>query len=408
MENLDFSNRSKTEKISQKNEEFLDNQKKESDKRENITIEIDGQKIEAVKYYFEYPEQIQKETGILGYERTKIPINKELINKEMPYWEQDEIINNLLITLSGGEYPETCVTHKFGGFGNYDEYKKGFIDDHFFVQKIYDLNRIEKLKDKIDSNYIFNNNGANLDIFNKKTNSPYNGKIQIHRTYSEAGNTETTPIATVPKEILNTNSGFYIKKDFYLEPGNFWHGGGIENIGFGFSVLDDSFFLEYIEKCILDNPKSLFNSSNKDIFCIYLINKYNQLGYSFYRSLNDTKTTDEIKRNFISKINEIAKNFLKKNISLFGDSYNSDINIGRYAAIHFFGRGGAFEGKYFVGSEIKIPIFINHDYLPQLSWGHAKYAHYFNDKCFNFFKFKHLDHLPTKEDIFPTSPTGGK
>ncbi len=42
-------------------------------------------------------------------------------------------------------------------------------------------------------------------------------------------------------------------------------------------------------------------------------------------------------------------------------------------------------------------IFINNDKIPQLSWGHAKYAHYFNDKGFNFFKFKHTDKLPVKE-----------
>jgi hypothetical protein len=41
----------------------------------------------------------------------------------------------------------------------------------------------------------------------------------------------------------------------------------------------------------------------------------------------------------------------------------------------------------------------DHHEIPQLSWGHAKYAHYFNDKSFNFFKFKHADHLPVKEKL---------
>lgn len=49
------------------------------------------------------------------------------------------------------------------------------------------------------------------------------------------------------------------------------------------------------------------------------------------------------------------------------------------------------EGSYI---ETEIPILINNDELPQISWGHAKYAHYFNEKGFNFFKFKHADHLP--------------
>ncbi|QQR50106.1 hypothetical protein IPF86_03440 [Candidatus Nomurabacteria bacterium] len=410
MENQNFSNGSakKNEKETQNNEVSLGADsvsKKELGKKEKITLEINGQTIEAVKYYFEYPEKIQKESGILGYERTKISIDEKLISDEMEHYEQSKIITDLLVTLSDGEYPETCVTHKFGAYGSHEGFKKGFAEDKFFVQKIYDLDRIEKLKDEMDPNYIFNNNGAKLDIFNKKDNSPYSentyGKIPEHQVYHEGVLFyETTPIAKIPKKILSNESEFYIKKDFYLEPGNFWHGVGIKDIGFGFSVLNDPFFLKYIEESILLDPEPLFkseDSTTKDIFCIYLINEYHRLGYSFISNSSDDKTIDEIKRKFILKIDEIAKEFLKNKILSNGDLYNSEISMGKYATEKFLGRSGAFKGNYFVGNEIKIPIFMNHDNIPQLSWGHAKYAHYFNDKGLNFFKFKHADYLPKKE-----------
>lgn len=44
-------------------------------------------------------------------------------------------------------------------------------------------------------------------------------------------------------------------------------------------------------------------------------------------------------------------------------------------------------------SEFKMPIFIGHPQIPQLSWGHAKYAHFFSEKGFNFFEFKHAEHI---------------
>ena len=372
-------------------------------KKERFVVQVEGQSIEGEKYYFEYPKHVQEETGILGYERVKISDEKLINIKEMTRLAQSDIINDLLVKLSGGEYPETCVTHTLGAYGASEKYRKVFAEDRFFIQKIYDLGLVEKLKDEMDPNHILNNNGAELEILNKKDNSPYSeniyGEIQTSKSYHEGVlHSETTPIAKIPKEILNNETEFYIKKDFYLEPGNFWTSIiGVDDIGFGFSVLDDSFFKKYIEECILVDHNALLesgNSSTKDIFCIYLINEYHRLGHSFSVSSSDDKVVEEMKRDFILKINEIASDFLKNKIPLSSSSSGSEINMGQYAKQRFFGRSGAFGGNYFIGHEIKMPIFINHDKIPQLSWGHAKYAHYFNDKSFNFFKFKHADHLP--------------
>ena len=60
----------------------------------------------------------------------------------------------------------------------------------------------------------------------------------------------------------------------------------------------------------------------------------------------------------------------------------------------------------YVPQEVLIPILINHSEIPQLSWGHAKYAHFVNQKGFNFIEFKHAEHLPVskKESLPNPSP----
>lgn len=40
-----------------------------------------------------------------------------------------------------------------------------------------------------------------------------------------------------------------------------------------------------------------------------------------------------------------------------------------------------------------MPIFIGHDTMPQISWGHAKYAHLLDEKNLNFLTFDHEDYL---------------
>ena len=130
METLKFNNQPKAEveKTPQENEGLLNEQEQESGKRENIVLEIDGQKIEAVKYYFEYPERIQKETGILGYERVKI-------TKEIMPAQEDSIISLLLI-MSDGEYPRYSFNHKIGGFATIEQIDKynNFFKDNKFQQ----------------------------------------------------------------------------------------------------------------------------------------------------------------------------------------------------------------------------------------------------------------------------------
>ena len=208
MENPHFKNQSKAEieKVPPENEELLNAQEQESGKRENIVLEIDGQKIEAVKYYFKYPERIQKETGILGYERTQIPkenlynlfkstlsknnlslpdeikdyasahrfldkLNEKGVNMTKEEIQMYSNIDHtdrdmgyeLLNVLSNGEYPEYCHNHKlsFHLDKKGTERHKKFFKKDFFLGKIYDLEKIKE--EKKYAPYAFSNRKLDVD-----------------------------------------------------------------------------------------------------------------------------------------------------------------------------------------------------------------------------------------------------
>jgi hypothetical protein len=397
MENLEFNNPSNLEKPVEDTteKELTAAEQKEAATREKITIEVEGQSIEGEKYYFDYPEYIQKETGILGYERIKIIDEKFTNLKELGWEKVSEIIENTLLKLSNGEYPNKCVTHIIGADADQDSRKKYleyFRDDKFFLQKIYDLERIKKeIESSADPKWVFNHGGGALKVFDKKTDQ------EVSFSHVEIGQITSG-------ELLEKDS--YVVKPFNLAPGRFWDYLEGNDLAIGFSVFDDLFFKKYLESSVsillqhrLETLNNLDNDDIKDMFCIYLVNEYNRLGFSFGDPSNDEGANENLKADFIFEINKIAKDFLKEKKLLSDQNLDIDVKMGEYTIRRLFGRSYSFKMNRFhnVSSKIDVSILINHDEIPQLSWGHAKYAHYFNDKSFNFFKFKHADHLPSKE-----------
>lgn len=391
--------RAEVEKTPQENEGLLNDQEQESGKRENIVLEIDGKKIEAVKYYFEYPERIQKETGILGYERVKIQ-NTELsfLMKEIPNNARENLYNetSILNMLSSDEYPYQCFNHVIGGFAGEEEktnIKKDFKKDRFFLQKIYDVNTIERKRGNTADVHIFNHPTyerniypySNFSLYNKNTNSEifkeeYIGRLPDYKSELEAGDT----------------FGATIHGGLNLETHGFWHrgyGGGLElqEVAVGFPVNGtDDFFLEYLEESLKKfililskNTDSYKNKSFYGLFTMYAINKYSKK-YNFPK-------TDKDVNSFLGAVKDIWQIFLSENnlSPLVEFSFNEDIN--------FIFRSNSISYPKMAQSESFLPIFIHHDEIPQLAWGHAKYAHYKNEKELNFFKFKHADHLPVKK-----------
>lgn len=417
METLKFNNQPKVEieKTPQENEGLLNGQEQESGKRENIILEIDGQKIEAVKYYFEYPERIQKETGILGYERTKVT-DKNFFNfykkktenflngvslEQLGVFEYRDIINfiedarlffeykkrwtnsvperfknfeniieidliveaflgfsdkltKLTLSLSNQEYPYKCLNHFIGGFASYKQtqkYQQNFAMDRFFLQKIYDVERISKEED--NKELFDHSGGSKFHIFKHTSNIKITEKLLRPRHIVDH-------LEDIGKDIYLVS-----EKGFNVSPGKFWYDMiRPHNISFGFSPFEDSFMKDYFEKVskeLLSLGFSKENDGVKTSCDISLVNKY----------------IDKNGKDWLWKesINNIVGDTLLSEDGYPPDKLRSEID------------------------ETYIPIFIGHKKIPQLSWGHAKYAHYFNDKSFNFFKFKHADHLPVKEEV---------
>ncbi|MBP6879924.1 MAG: hypothetical protein KBD22_00855 [Candidatus Pacebacteria bacterium] len=373
METLKFNNQPKAEveKTPQENEGLLNEQEQESGKRENIVLEIDGQKIEAVKYYFEYPERIQKETGILGYERVKI-------TKEIMPAQEDSIISLLLI-MSDGEYPRYSFNHKIGGFATIeqiDKYNNFFKDNKFFLNKIYDLKAfsIDSLSNPAEGRRL--EFQPNFSIFNQSTNK------------------KIFPQNFIPTSDVLSYKDIMINGDAYATtlysmglnctPGGFFYGADTSMISIGFS-FKDPLLKEYFEEVFcawikLDAPQEKLEEVVANLLIM--------------RSFQETNISQEEYFNSLFKshnINKIIDPKFLYNASLVADYKKNGFDWGK-------GISPATNASV-VTVENYLPIFIGHKKIPQLSWGHAKYAHYFNDKSFNFFKFKHADHLPVKEEV---------
>lgn len=405
MENLNLKNQSKTiiEKTSKEKGVYLGIQEQESGKRENITLEIDGQKIEAIKYYLEYPDRIQKETGILGYERVKIP--KENFKASF---------ESIASVLSDGEYPNKCLTHIMGGHAHKD-HKPGmmqdFAQDKFFLQKIYDTDTIKRKRGTASSVENLFNYSANVDDYDSRsgkqsTFSLY--KKNIDGTREKIVNHEYIGNITKYEKELSSGEYFAATTESGLSTiaSNFWESYkpsvNENSFAVGFSLFGtDNLFNEYLEKSLKeyslitekpDEPLGVpWIYPLSSLIILYFLSK-SKKNIDLAYSDKSVKSQDLVGPEF----SKIMDEFIQKNPNA---KAIRNIDFTKARAKYFPHEN---ENGFYLGgnrAEYRIPVFIGNNEIPQLSWGHAKYAHYFNDESFNFFKFKHADHLPSKEEI---------
>ncbi len=394
-------------------------EKNKEPKKEKVTLEIDGQTIEGEKYYFEYPKYIQEETGILGYERTIIPEENLKIfekgHKEAYYKKKDRIAkyytkesyeisleydqgsflkDKLLPYISKGEYPNKTINHIYSWYYNEidaDRHKTYFKNNNFFLEKIYDL---EKMKmETMKRQYPFSRSGIEDEYSRLRAN------ITIYDTDTDEqlSKEDRNPLYQVlhyKKEIeegkvhaATTHSGLN------MSGGGFFHDGlSSKNVAFGFSVKEP-FLKEYLEQSFLHIIKN--NSSEKEfgirlketgalalILLSLMINKMLQEGINI-----PIKDKDELTEEFKHYIKNEGIDYLTsiiKNNNLEKDFHKNTI----------LNEKKVIEGiEFALFAQFKMPIFIGHPQIPQLSWGHAKYAHFFSEKGFNFFEFKHAEHI---------------
>jgi hypothetical protein len=198
--------------------------KQEQDKDNPAILELNGLELKSEKKHFEYPESIQKETGIIGYERTIIDkddlfslikknyydsdyskykeysgvevldldkvgiydleslaqhlrkteshgvvekeknLAEDMLTSKLDSMAVSKAINSLLLNLSDGEYPAQTLNHQLGVYKDRetkDEYLKKFVEDKLFLQKIYDLDYIKKRVEHYNDKEVFS--GAPLE-----------------------------------------------------------------------------------------------------------------------------------------------------------------------------------------------------------------------------------------------------
>ncbi len=451
----------------------LDNdkkEKKEGKRTKTIEIKVGEQTylLEAESYDFEYPKSTQKETGILGYERTIIDpeslmsvvenqiqqslglslsglgihkytdllsffgkkvesFSQEEMSKLMSFnlrenrqskpptpeenlmdlrteiWSKfnRELINKkLLPLLSNDEYPNKSFNHRYGWYGNQETISrhKDYFKQDFFLGKIYDLERIkEERKHRM---YPFSSGElttgdnssyhANISIYDQK--KPHErltteSKLPLGKVLDYEGKIkEGTAYATTTFAGLNLVSGGFF-------------GGGTragtptfnEEVCFGFSFKLDDFMKEYYEKTFCIYAKQIENSEENigaliDVALFLLFNKNCQ---NIEPETWENMTEEDV--NFLNSI-------LEKSNRKLAEKELEQINK-RYRSVR-----GLLSNNGFSGYESKLPVFIGHKDIPQLSWGHATYANYMSEKGFNFFKFKHTDNLPEKRIDNTDSP----
>lgn len=383
----------------------IDENSQEVKGKQKVSIEINGVQIEGEKYYFEYPKNIQEETGILGYERVKISDQKILkqIENALPQ-NKAGVIGDICKSLSDGEYPNYTLNHIVGAYTTKNEHASMYEDfkkDKFFLQKIYGMELIERKRNRNDINYkhIFNHHSggasdqprANYSLIEKDSHT-------IIKNGEFIGNIIEDKEQIASKKFFA--STIHGEAGLNMIPGSWFGSYPSENeISFGFSTFgSDPFFQEYAEKIFLEFVKIINSNESweqlksgytfRTAAFLFLITKYG-------KEFGFLKGDEKLYATVINKCQLILDTFLlKNNINTLPSEIKSEIVA---SLIDGGYRNFGITEIGLSAPEVFLPVMFGHDEIPQLSWGHAKYAHYFNDKSFNFFKFKHADHLPVKK-----------
>lgn len=392
---------------------------------------------------FEYPESIQNETGILGYERILINNGQieKYFNENISKEQKNTLSKEILLKISDGRFPSQSFTYSMDAWenknGNIEKYLQQFKSDKFILQDIFGVSSYFNLKDNgISSAFTRNDqedtpDNSFFDVFDKKSK-----KI--------IGYSDIYTILNKYKDEIKNNEVFIISGNG-LNVGelDFWGKIDISNkndVAFGFD-RQDSLFQNYIGKSIdylrnINNVNKIepINSTKNN----YLNNGYQprlypnglflelfglkesgnsishlapggtkgfkfninikkdlaiKYGSAFSKNIDDMeKTLDPVYSN--TYYGEEQGNYCHR---LFQNRYNFEIKKLWDSPIPFLGhKEDVIQNRHLRNSTATyhIPIFINSDQIKQLKWGHSKYATFWTEKGFNFLKIKHADKFP--------------
>lgn len=416
----------------------IEKEENKETKKEKIVLEIDGQKLEGEKYYFEYPKHIQEETGILGYERNIINGQQiELAINSIKTIEENEdsilsgktersFSKKLLMKMTNNKFPHESFNYVMEtGADSKDQ----FSEDKFLLQNIFGLETYKKLLSKNASDAFIPQNPYNPDqtaflLFNDTDNS------EVKDYYEEKGPNSNLSIGEVfqlqeLKDLSKKNIYALSANGLNVSDRNFYFGLNIlekDVKAFGF-YQQDNLFQNYISDCI-SKLREINNSNPENCRhrwdSIMESSKYNSI-YSeqIFLELFDIKEfnnknkfrgdwldyKDYAKELLLKYGSPLSEKDPKYSVDEFVQTMNS-----AYHPSSFSPTGDYINKlKFITGVESKshhIPIFINNDKIQQLKWGHASFAAFWTSKGFNLLKIKHADHLPKPKDFKESKKEG--
>lgn len=365
-------------------------EKKESHGQE-IVVKVRNKeiKINLTSKFFEYPEAISKEIGVLGYKRVIIE-NADITALEAMIKHERKLGNitsrrpisdiaegQIIQLLSNGEYPNNCLTHIYGALSHrYDyslrkKYEQQLVADKFFLQKIYGLDTIKAQQKQNSQIRVLDHRDdhgtlrTHFGLFERQSKKIVKSKLPINK------------LLDYEDQILSGDY-FLASYDSGLNtmPQAFWSMGG-GNFKFGFSK-NDPLFKNYIEESL-----NLFSAIKTDVgdeygdepvyieriidFIEEDVKEYGEPidKYGYPHIARALRITDETEWGKL----ELDMGMIEKDSGYWCDDVSDTL-------------------------EQRIPIFIGKEDIPQLSWAHAKYAHFMSEKGLNYIEFEHEERLP--------------
>lgn len=352
----------------------------------------------------QYIERLKKE-GV-SFEKIK-QLKKEINNDKVRFYREinkfgftknSGFSEALLSSLTNGEYPLKTLNHKMSGFfpeSFYSKkYQQQFVNDKFFMQKIYGIETAEKIKVKseddsstqkiAENETIFSHYSGEKKyktsflVFEKNTNKlikeidseqiiEYSNQDNFYLCSGNTGLNTTPRVELYPYDIGSQFSHSQYKMDIFSQ-----------HPSFGFFL--DNWFNDYIKK-IIEKYIFINNINKKQIITEYFLSKLCRiidLPNLINKFQKEQKLNDEgFLQIYYEESNLYLKDLYEKNKHLFSSEFLNNPEFIKKE-----------EDGY-----LRIPVFMESDEIPQLRWGHAKYSHFMTSKGLNVIKMKHSDNF---------------
>ncbi len=369
--------------------EKLPQQSSESqNKSEKITFAIDEKifDFEIKKSNFEYPKNIQNETGILGYERNIIS-KSDLEQAIKDFKGTPEVFSErLLLELSNGQFPKNSFNYVL----DINEKEKAqFVQDKFLLQEIFGQKTFKELSSQIASAFDMKIGHGDYSVFtviDRETNKEIDhGTVgSMYKKYADNAGVSIT-----------SGNGLNVReKAFYFDYSVLG-----DRPAFGF-FRKDKFFQKYISASI-ERLREI-NKANSEQRYGYHEQLFGDRNFLELFAIKESESLDQIP-GIVSEVGtdeERLRLYKKYGSPVSVDDPSSSQRMENFKA--------ALDSQDFeevdhhmqhrdkhLGADLwdayHIPIFVNDKTMPQLKWGHASFAVFSTENGFNFLKIKHSE-----------------